>query len=413
MSVFHLNPKTTHFQIYAPPDTNASDTGAPTMPHAVEQDDDDAIITRILNEEAVEGLNIWNEHELDAGEKADDAKDFGDIDDDDLAEDEGVIEAPTSGNKQTQDLFEADEPEDGQDDPFDDLFGPDQPSSPLPEVKVEDPSFDDRASTQENVDSPDLGENDYEEEDEETKVQRSLFEQARRDREERLRRGENNAEPPPAPITNAEVFSIIYPQFEADKPPRFGELLPGKLARYVPKAPIKPPKPVHPTKVNLDIQQDQEKSFRLADQTILSFAARRAEAEDKGFVLLVDGERAQELSDEEADIEVLNETEEIGGIKWQDLVALCEDWDIPVDAPSPEQCLEELDGEVDEYDGLFGNNGEDNGPPAKVSNRASIPRLILITLIRNEKWLMDMPMHHLYSTISTFLSTLLRRQPQS
>lgn len=343
------------------------------MPHAVEFDEVDENENRLINslinggtDGGLDALENIHEREFEQTEKANDALDFGDIDDDDLAEDEGEPEQLTQLQSQHEDLFEGG----NEDDPFDDLFGEDQASSPPPDGKVEDSFFEDTQLSPEPADAPQSDEAEDSEEDAETREQRLLFERLRREREDRLRRGDNIGEPPPAPETNAEVFSVIFPQFEAGRPPRFGELLPGKRARFVSKTPLKPPKPVQPTKVNLEIHQDQEKTFRLPEQALLSVASRRAEAEARGLVLITNPDSTWESSDEEPEFEIFDEEEEIGGVTWHDLVALCKDWDVPTGDLESLEDLEPLDDEDSSYDGLFDEddwNSHADGPPAKVT----------------------------------------------
>ena len=321
------------------------------MPHATADDEDDnAIIGRLLAGGPMDELGNFTDRQLDLGEKANDAEDFEDIGDDDLAEDE---ENPTSAQQLNQVDGEAqpliNEPayeDDGEG--FDDLFGDHDHGSP-PHAGYEDgvspaadqsfadgtraPATQDQQMSFESATAIDscfpeeFRTNDQyeeeEEEDPEVLEQMRLFQQAQRDREV-----------PPAPQTDAELFSIIFPQFEADKPPRFSELIPGKRAQYLNKRPPKPPKPVHPTKVNLELRQDDEKSFRLPGPATTSFAVRKAEAEANGLVLTSGQEDIDDQSDD-VDIDEFNSDheEDVGIYKWQDLVAVCQDWSIPMESP--------------------------------------------------------------------------------
>jgi len=330
------------------------------MPHAVDQEDD--LFDRVLAEDQIDGLDNIHNRDLEVGEKAKDAEDFGDIGDDDLADEEEAESVTPEIKGEAEDdsgLFEADG---GDDDPFDDLFNA-QESNLSPTLEVNDPVearlirptsesgdrhsfergrdqssgstaaediyFTDAKALQQSTNYPTFRDINYDDEDSETREQRLLFEQARKGREERMQLADSLADLPPPPQTDAELFSIIWPQFEADVPPRFGQLLPYKRGFYLDKTPAKPPKPVQPTKVSLEVQQDQEKSFKLPGLPPSNFLIRQAEAAEKGVVLLADTEPAQEGSDDDADLETLEDTESVGGIKWQDLVVLCEDWDIP------------------------------------------------------------------------------------
>lgn len=268
------------------------------------QDGEDLVGSKILDE--------INDRELVPGEKATDAQDFGDIDDDDLSDvDETTLKPkPAAFVKAESDL-----------DDDDDLFG--EPFSD-DEARVKNEAAAQDAILQDSVETPDVEVVESEEEDDETREQMLLFAQAK------LRRGGDADGLPPPPPTNDELFYTIWPQFEPNRPPRFGELLPQKKAYYLAKTPLRPPKPVHPSKVNLELEPDQEKTFRLPAAPQLPFELRQAEAEARGIVLFA-REQVAEQSDveEEEDLGLLSSEEGIGGVTWQDLVALCEDWDIP------------------------------------------------------------------------------------
>lgn len=351
------------------------------MPHAVEQDDDE--LNSLLQGANVDQiLQDIGSRDLDIGEKANDAQDFEDIGDDDLADDEDAVAPvitttngapPEEGNDDLDALFN------GGDDPFDDLFNSRDQASPGPEegqsqqptntqnlngnlhpsqldvdTSLSSTAALDSSFTQDH--SKATQDTEISDDDEDVREQRMLFAQAQRDRDERQRRGDNAHDLPPAPQTNAELFSVIWPQFEADKPPRFSELLPGKRAHYLSKTPLKPPKPVQPTKVTLEIEQDQEISFRLPGPAVLPFLTRQAEASAQGIVLTDDQEPQAEISEDDEDGSVASgDPSDVGGYKWQDLVAICQDWNIPdgsssADGDEPSQSDENA---RDEHDDLF------------------------------------------------------------
>lgn len=276
-----------------------------------------------LGDEDISGagdLNEINSRELVQGEKANDAEDYEDIDDDDLAD-----EDDQAGNAALNtSIFNGPQFEDADDDDDDDLFG-EAPDSRDPFVDGEDTLLDESLPVQETTEDQTVVEDETEEEDDETREQRLLFEAAR----SRLHREREADESPPPPPTDDELFSTIWPQFEPDRPPRFGELLPQKKAHYVGKAPLRPPKPIHPTKVNLELEPDQEKAFRLPAGPTLPFELRQLEAEARGIVLLPQELAEEESGEDEDDFGLLEEEEGVGGISWQDLVTVCEDWDLP------------------------------------------------------------------------------------
>lgn len=360
------------------------------MPHATEDDpgsQEENDFNSILNDLNSGILQGFNGEQFDfsaageGGEKADDAQDFEDIGDDDLAdEDDGMppinSAADTSTLEDTQistqnqnDVFE--------DDGLDDLFGDKELGSPpaSPRTQSHERQHDrslshrDRAASfgsaigndqilsrdQNIANNEDIETN--EELSEQYRQQTELFAQARRAHEERIR-AEEAADNLPAPPADSELFSIIWPQFEAEKPPRFGLLFPGKRAQYLGKTPLKAPKAVQPSKVNLDIDQDQERDFRLPGSAAHSFPQRVAKSKTKGVILTADSEPQPESSDEDLESLPSEDLDDVAGYKWQDLVAVCQEWNIPGSPHSEPEAMDLLDADDDaamglEFDGLF------------------------------------------------------------
>lgn len=258
--------------------------------------------------------------ELDLGEKAEDAIDYEDIADDDLAEDEDALEADLNGGDEGDDL--------------DDLFN--ESSSPIQErsqSQKEDTSFtsvDSQTSPSEGVSKaqPNFRDVNYGQQAndlsefandpkglEQYILQQSLF---------------GHGAPPPKE-TFTESFEEHWPNFEKEKPPRFHSLLPRKRAFFMPRNPLKPPKPIQPNKVSLDIAPDQEKTFRLPSTGATTKAGRQQEEEQRGMVYITDGadEDDPNVSDDMHldDLDIVDETERIGNISWNDLKVACEDWE--------------------------------------------------------------------------------------
>ncbi|KAI9722406.1 MAG: hypothetical protein M1828_004773 [Chrysothrix sp. TS-e1954] len=326
------------------------------MPHATDDQDDDDI-GRILAGESFEELDSFQTRDLDLGEKASDAEDFEDMGDDDLADDEEPDAQNQTRNQPAHATLGGITVDDEEDDEHDDLFNAaDDIPSPVADkhgvleqqlssaVIADNTSFNSRkrkSLASSDDDDDDLFEEEAtqngdttlpmeidDQDDPEVLEQRALFEQSKKGYDERLKGGNISFGFPPAPQTNAEIFDTIWPSFEPHKPPRFGQLLPGKRAYYLTKQPPKPPKAVNPTKINLELAPDQEKSFRLPGPAELSFAARQANAISKGLVLTQEQEEVRSESDEEmCDIE--DDTEQVGGISWHDFVNVCQDWTIP------------------------------------------------------------------------------------
>ncbi|KAH0370953.1 hypothetical protein KCU65_g2222, partial [Aureobasidium melanogenum] len=357
------------------------------MPHAIDEFElqeqaDDAEIARLLNDENPSNNNLNFDRDLEVGEKADDAIDFEDISDDDLPEDETdvkpKIESSPADGLVTQ-LDATTEQDDNHDDLFgfeDDLFGDDNDGDPDAKPHVSQPSdqtlkndfanpppsishsglalpskpavalpgaytslalpqmSDDLIEDEQMADADVIEEEQDDEEDEDWLRQKALFAAMEQERVERSRRG-GSYEPPTAPETEMEVFYSIWPSYDPEERPRFTELFPPRRGIYGWKTPIKPPKPVQPTKLSLDLQHDQEKSFRLLGAATMGKHAREGGGEQSGVVRVEDTSAKQEDTEDVIDLDEIDPNERIGGVSWQDLTVLCEDWDMASAASSP------------------------------------------------------------------------------
>ena len=387
------------------------------MPHATEDEamagiDEAAEIQRFLGGEVAAGS--LDEHAFDQADKADDAVDYEDIsDDDDLPEEEEAInldegdenlegffssapagmgdllaKSPTNG-------FHENKPSSGElfddADEVNDLFG-DRISSPEDErhTKSQPPqqqrpgglvlpsksgglalpgpgSFQQRYAppTQESpsfVSPPPFQDREFSvmspsslttDDDDDTlepdvALQRRLFKDSRR-----RNAGEDVLS---APVdTDMNLFHTLYPRYEQNQAPRFVELFPPRPQEFKGKVPLKPPKPVQPTKLSLDLLQDQERSFK-------ALAASNKIPQDSSFwnsfVRFANRAADEEDSDNDLAMSTIDEEERIGGVTMQDLALICEDWDVPsIDTASvlgndpddaPEHDLQNGDWDVEE-----------------------------------------------------------------
>jgi len=343
-----------------------------------------------------EGLEFMSRG-LDVGEKADDAVDFEDISDDDLAEYEDGGAVQSAGHDA---LFEEGHTFGGLDevmgesnlsssnnenvategDGFDDLFG-DLPSSPAehqdqpngtlqPDLTSgvgmsfdfeDDDALPDSSETLPAVSSqnPEMPAGssqplfrtvEYNAKDavrsKDQLLQQALFAMS----------GSGSASDlPPAPPENMEeLLASLWPRFQRHAVPCFMDLLPPKKAHYVGKTPLKPPKAVNPTKISLELAQDQEKSFRAPQ--IANRRTQEAEAEQKGLILVPELESGEQSSDDNMDLDSDLEGKPVGGMTWQDMQILCEDWD----TYSLEQLSESEQGDAEiaeaSDDDLFGTD---------------------------------------------------------
>ncbi|KAL1383660.1 hypothetical protein HDK64DRAFT_289627 [Phyllosticta capitalensis] len=334
-----------------------------------EQADDDLISQLLAADPTHNPLDgILTGERFDHEPKADDAVDYEDIGDDDLADDDVAIKTENDANGDVDvdgdtlmdDLFSEAKPEDGADaeaehDEFDDLFG-DGPSSPAPGDTQELDESQVAAATEaiaaadyapgapkspppsqvaKVVESPENRREDSslkvaplegargdEEEDdsEELRIQRELFAEA----QARLRKGAVETD------TDQDVFQAIWHNYEPGSVLRFGELLPHRRAYYVPKVPLKPPKPVQPTKVNLDIQADQEKAFRLPPSATNNRNQRPNDIDHKGLEFITEADAGGEESDEDHTLlDDFDPNERFGAVTGNDLIMVVDSWDIP------------------------------------------------------------------------------------
>lgn len=335
------------------------------MPHATGQhdpahdEDDDVAIGRILNPgdpSDLEHLGDLN-RDLVPGDKADDAVDYEDFGDDDLPDDEDVddpqgapvAQSSQSGAAASLDAFmrEGNLPayttqDGGDDDGMDDLFGDDL-SSPMymtedvGQIKAGLLEADDifgHSSEQPHAESKPRSASSPQEpwdargqssisdapQSRDHQIQMNLFSMSKYTS---LKHGQDSLPAPPE--NQEELLASLWPKFRRDATPKFVDLLPPKKARYVGKTIPKPPKPVNPTKISLELAHDQEKSFKIWP------ASNKRGHEDTEHigVIWVEQDAINECRDEEdIDMDSDFENEPVGGVSWEDLQIVCEDWDV-------------------------------------------------------------------------------------
>ena len=381
------------------------------MPHATALDQsvdrhDDILIQQFLDARATDdpfGLN----RELEPGEKADDAENYEDISDGDLAEDEDPAweresqfggAQPTGGSSIDLEPFTQDvdfpvlvNGSGLEDNAFDDdLFG-EGLSSPVDTTTgagntqdVHDQhdlsDFDDSSSAQpqpvplltspsQQVDALEriishptrLGSKESPP-SKELQRQQELLDMSRK--------GAASTDGLPAPPENREeLLSSLWPKFERNTIPKFIELLPPKRASYHGRSITKPPKPITPTKVNLELAMDQEKGFKVSS---LPYKPNMEESNGQGIINIQGEIVAERMNEPSMDIDSDFENEVIRGISWQDLQIVCEDWDTHsvVESPGSEQgsSYNYRASKFDAYEDFEPDRNPDCGwPSAKVS----------------------------------------------
>ena len=122
------------------------------------------------------------------------------------------------------------------------------------------------------------------------------------------------------------TFYALFPRFETHQNPIFTEIFPPRSVNFRGKEPPKPPKPVLPTKLSLDVLPDQArafKSFNLSNKT-------PEELRPTDSLVYLDTEGAnQGESDDDLNMGPVDEHEMVGNVTMQDLEVLCADWDLP------------------------------------------------------------------------------------
>lgn len=269
---------------------------------------------------------------LDLGEKADDAQDFEDISDDDLPEEEPSgskdDDAPGLTNDMDMDF-----------DDDDDLFGegPDAPAFDDDNILVEEsttPNGSDVHRINGGLSMPSL--------DPEPEVDlRALNFPGLNDAAEK------------EDVYSEEDFKKAFPSFEAGARLFWNDLLPPKPAYFVPQAPLKQPKALHPTKISLDLAPDQEKQFRTAAPAVTDKRKRFAEAEARGIVLIEENSSDEEDEAINYDHVHIDPLEKVGNYNMMDLEIACMDWEAVIDkankiAETP--VVEEEEEELDEWE---------------------------------------------------------------
>lgn len=265
-------------------------------------------------------LNTLNEQEFENDEeKADDAEDYADIGKDDLPDEE----EPARGG-----MFPGVEDAAGlDDDEMNDLFGEgpssppalnDEPPAPLSGEQGDKDDADDLASTD---DDEETGLDQSHLSIQETAAQ-AFVDPEWLQQQALLAEANKPTLDPKSRLENAlEACRRLFPEFSRDDVPFWNHIIKPRIAEYPGKTPLKPPKPIRPTKVHLELQQDQKAAFNSA----IIPDKRYWEGVDQ--IIVIEDENAnrddEESSEEDVDIdEVLP-----GGVTMKDLDMICADFD--------------------------------------------------------------------------------------
>lgn len=376
------------------------------MPHATNPSDsrdaqdvqDDLLIQQALGLDPQNALDF--NRELEPGEKADNAVDYGDLSDDDLADEEEAASTNDPVSQQQGLLDESlgdfgngnghqvtDEPG-GFGDDIDDLFG-DVPQSPVEDG--ERAHKNSAGSLLPELESFDSGLTDTQDGHHKGLFEKSLVNGHKTEtnqpsslqvlnaqtvsKEEQMQQylismstqsaaTQDSLLHAPQETEHIQDLATLWPKFERDSVPRFMDMLPQKQSRYVGHRPLKQPKPVYPTKLNLDLAQDQEKQFRLP-----SAPRRKTDADDERHNIIRISTVQASDDDGHEDVDLLSDSgnETVGGVTWQDLQIACEDWDYESPAASSE-AVSQHSHRDDDADHVVSTDDLWDMPPAKVSD---------------------------------------------
>ena len=315
-----------------------------------EKQDDDDLIRNLVNADNTTGLNLDLDRPLDVGVKADDAEDYEDISDEDLPDEEDA----THGHGDLPGLTD----DAGTNNDTDDLFGEGRDSSPF------------------GGDDHNLFEPEHQRDDLPLSSQDQFDDLAALNFPEHY--GYANQDPNiPAPAESEEdLVKQFWPTFQRGTNLVYSELLPIKSAHHIPKVPAKAPKPINPTKVSLDLAQDQEKSFRSAGTAYPTKRKRLSEAEAKGLVAIIE-DSDEEKSDVEGNFDwtPASQLKPVGGFTFADLDIVCEDWNSKINA-SPQTYVVPLEEEpLDDWEmQILGHSSKRRKVEHKETNIFDIPR---------------------------------------
>lgn len=329
-----------------------SDGGESAGPDAMDwikqEKEDDELMKSMLTAEPGQGpdLSEYQTKEFDQTEKADDAVDYEDIDLSDMEDD--ADDEPNANKASAQKV-------DDEDDLFGDAGNDLPPTSPVADTQpIGGPAPDalNTASQEKNVTDEDWNNMSFEERF------RLNFPQ----QEPNSASGVNawvadqthyHDPSVPAPPQNVdELLEQTFPSFAPHKVLYFRELFAEWPAEYGYKEPPKSPPDLVPTKLELELDGDCSKLFRIPDSALAATQKRTQQQHGED----IDWSRVLDTDDAVSDSE--DENEPIGGYTLNEIATVCDDWDDILEPKSnPQTGLatppDEDDKEMDDWDKEF------------------------------------------------------------
>ncbi|OTA68594.1 hypothetical protein K449DRAFT_323347 [Hypoxylon sp. EC38] len=307
---------------------------------AAQEQQDDEDISRMFADEGrmtmPENLEQFADKEIDQTDKAADAIDFEDISDSDLASDDGDSAAAGAGISQVPGLTE-DEGTSHDTEYMDDLFGggPDEhdflPSSP--------PAADTARAHPTDVTDEDWKNMSFEER------QKLNFPQYNLSIDRWMNQvSKEDASVQKAPENVEELLAQKFPSFAPNEVLYMNQLFPEWPAEYMYKEPPnkdKEPPEFVPTKLELEIEADSAKLFRIPD-TKYSVQIRLTNDQDEDDWGLDGTDTQSEYSD--------SEKSPVGGLRLDEIATICDDWSNSFSLPDSADANDE---EMDDWDREF------------------------------------------------------------
>lgn len=242
---------------------------------------------------------------FDQTNKADDAEDFEDISDDDLPDEEpmaagALVEMPSLTD------------DGGTSNDADDLFG-EGPSSPT------DPIIDHP--------SPGLHVRDTEAGDDTQPTETGLSFAMNFDPDPHMYGAANQDPDIPAPAETVEdLLKATWPAYKKGHILTWSELLPPKRATWKGKKPVKKPKHLVTSKLNLDLAPDEEKQFRIPGPATGSLKQRLGQFSSKRLVLCDKDASADQDEIVQFDLDQDSDGDSVMGYTMRDIELACQDW---------------------------------------------------------------------------------------
>ncbi|KAI1852080.1 hypothetical protein JX266_002933 [Neoarthrinium moseri] len=321
---------------------------------AIAKEDDENIMKALGgfgNDGEMKMLAGFDDKELDQTGKADDAIDFEDLSDDDLASDDDNLvsdNAPaTQGTALTEppasldpDVVLEGDPYADVDGDLDDLFGGADDgdvvlpaSSPPPDTQppaVPQPAEDEVPSQAEKepVTAANVTDDEWAHMSWEEKV-RLNFPQEEPNSVSAWVADQTQHQDPSVPIPPQNVEELVkqkFPSFEKYKVLNFRELFKEWPAHYNYKEPPKSLPPVVPNKLELEIDVDTAKLFRIPDAT-LAANSKRSQGQHGEQQDWAEPPMLMDLDDMFPDSDLNDEAELVGGLTLKEFATVCDDWD--------------------------------------------------------------------------------------